>query len=187
MSQPPLAPRIPAADLRGAAGHLAGTVAIVIAAAPGGAHASTASSASVVSVDPPLLAVSFAAGGRMAAALAAGRFTVSALREEDQALARRLADPARPPGLDGLAGAALVTDVPGAPRLAGAAAWFACRVIQPVPVGDHTCFVAEILACGRDPGARPLLHYRGRYHALGEALSPASWSAAAFEELAAVW
>jgi flavin reductase (DIM6/NTAB) family NADH-FMN oxidoreductase RutF len=46
----------------------------------------------------------------------------------------------------------------GAPLLTDLPAWFEARVTDAVRRGDHTIFVAEIVACGlRDPGARSLV------------------------------
>jgi flavin reductase (DIM6/NTAB) family NADH-FMN oxidoreductase RutF len=46
----------------------------------------------------------------------------------------------------------------GAPILTDLPAWFEARVTDAVRRGDHTIFVAEIVACGvRDPAASPLV------------------------------
>ncbi|HKV70100.1 MAG TPA: flavin reductase family protein [Gemmatimonadales bacterium] len=53
----------------------------------------------------------------------------------------------------------------GAPILTDLPAWFEARVTDAVRRGDHTIFVAELVACGvRDPAVSPL------------ALSDTSWS-----------
>jgi len=45
----------------------------------------------------------------------------------------------------------------GAPLLVDLPAWFEARVTDAVARGDHTVFVAEIVACGlQDPSAAPL-------------------------------
>lgn len=175
---------------RGGAGHLASGVAIVITMVDGAPHATTASSGVVVSVDPPLLAIFFAAGSRMREALSAagpGTFTASLLRADDYGLGRRFASPARPTGWPGLAGLDLIRRDPSPPVLAHAVAWFDCQLRQIVPMGDHDCFVGEVIACDRDPAAPPLLYHRGRFHGLGPPVAPTAWSTLDRSDLTADW
>jgi len=175
-------------EFRGAAGHLASGVAVVVAMVGGTPHTATASSAVVASVEPPLVALFFAVGSRMHGALAAGNgFTVNVLGEADQGLARRFADPARVGGWPGFAGLDLVRRDPAPPVLARAAAWFDCRLREVVPTGDHACFVGAVVASGRDLDATPLLYHRGRFHGLGWPVAPARWSALDRSDLAADW
>lgn len=175
-------------DFRGAAGHLAGSVAVVIAETPNGPHAATASSVVVASHEPPMLAVFLRREGRTADAIAAsGRFTASILRAEDHTIALRLANPARPAGQAGLAGIDLVSAYDGPPALARAVAWFACRVRETAPAGDHLLFLGEVEASARDRSAGPLVHHRGRLHRLGGPVAPAPWLEAGREDLAADW
>jgi flavin reductase (DIM6/NTAB) family NADH-FMN oxidoreductase RutF len=73
------------------------------------------------------------------------------------------------------------------PILDRAAAWFDCRVRQVVEMGDHACFVGEVIECGRDPDAPPLLYYRGRFHGLGPPVAPTPWSTLDRSDLIADW
>ena len=50
----------------------------------------------------------------------------------------------------------------GVPVLEGALAQLACRVVERVPVGDHTLFVGEVEAAVTYDVA-PLVYHRGRY------------------------
>jgi flavin reductase (DIM6/NTAB) family NADH-FMN oxidoreductase RutF len=173
---------------RGAAGQVASGVAIVITMVNGEPHAATASSGVIASVDPPLLAVFFSIGTRIHEFLArSGSFTVNLLGQPDHALARRFANPARPSGWSGFAGVELLRCDLAPPVLAQAAAWFDCRVRQVVEMGDHACFVGEVVECGRDPDASPLLYYRGRFRGLGPPVAPASWSTLDRSDLIADW
>jgi flavin reductase (DIM6/NTAB) family NADH-FMN oxidoreductase RutF len=175
-------------DLRGAAGHLAGGVAVVIAMVDGVPHAATASSGVVASHDPPLLAVFFARGSRMAEGLERGeRYTFNLLRHADHAVARRFANPARASGWPAFAGLDLLARDPDPPILPHASAWFDCRLAQVVPTGDHACFLGEVLACARDPAATPLIHHRGRLHALGPSVAPPRWAGISDSDLSSVW
>jgi flavin reductase (DIM6/NTAB) family NADH-FMN oxidoreductase RutF len=181
-------PEDPRQAFRGTAGQIASGVAIVITMAAGEPHAATASSGVVASLDPPLLAVFFSIGSRMHDCLArSGSFTVNLLSRGDHGLARRFANPARPSGWAGFSGVDVLEREIGPPILAQAAAWFDCRVRQVVSMGDHDCFVGEVVACGRDPDAPPLLYYRGRFHGLGPAVAPAPWSTLDRSDLIADW
>lgn len=186
--EPPFpSPEGPRQLFRGAAGQLASGVAVVVTMVEGEPHAATASSGVVASLDPPLLAVFFAVGTRMHDGLAAtGAFTANLLDQADHGLARRFANPARSSGWPGFADLDLLRRDPP-PILARAAAWFDCRVRQVVPVGDHACFVGEVVDCGRDPDATPLLYYRGRFHGLGAPVAPAPWSSLDRSDLIADW
>ena len=173
---------------RGVAGQLTSGVAIVIAMVDGAPHGATASSGVVASVDPPLVAVFFANGSRMRDGLArSDEFTVNLLRQSDHGLARRFANPARPTGWAGFAGLDLLRRDPAPPHLSGAAAWLHCRLHRVIEMGDHACFVGEVVAGGRDPEAPPLLYYRGRFHGLGQPVAPAPWSTLDRADLTAEW
>lgn len=173
---------------RGAAGQIASGVAIVITMVDGEPHAATASSGVVASLNPPLLAVFFSLGSRMHEWLTqSGTFTVNLLGQPDHGLARRFANPARSSGWAGFAGVELRRRDPVPPILVQAAACFDCRVHQVVTMGDHGCFVGEVVGCGRDPDAPPLLYYRGRFHGLGPPVAPAPWSPLDRIDLVADW
>ncbi len=173
---------------RGAAGQIASGVAIVITMVDREPHAATASSGVVASLDPPLLAVFFSIGSRMHDCLAqSGNFTVNLLNRADHGLARRFANPARASGWAGFAGVELLRRELAPPVLAQAAAWFDCLVSQVVTIGDHGCFVGEVIRCGRDPDVPPLLYYRGRFHSLGPPVAPTPWSPLDRIDLVADW
>ncbi len=176
-------------DLRGVAGQIAGGVALVTTIAEGGEpHATTASAFLTVSSDPPLVAVFFANATRMHAFLReSGSFSVSVLRRGQHEIARRFARPGRPTGWIALSGLSIVHRDPRPPILADALAWLDCSVVQLVPMGDHGCFVAEVLAFDRVPEGEPLLYYRGRFHTLGGPAAPASWAPLERSDLAAEW
>ena len=178
----------PQQAFRGAAGQVASGVAIVIAMVGREPHAATASSGVVASLNPPLLAVFFSLRSRMHDYLAqSGSFTVNLLDRADHALARRFANPARPSGWAGFSGVEILQREIEPPILAQATAWFDCRVRQVVAMGDHRCFVGEVVECGRDPDAPPLLYYRGRFHGLGPAVAPTPWSTLDRSDLIADW
>jgi flavin reductase (DIM6/NTAB) family NADH-FMN oxidoreductase RutF len=173
---------------RGAAGQIASGVAVVMTMVDGEPHAATASSGVVASLDPPLLAVFFSTGSRMHECLAqGGGFSINLLGQSDHRLARRFANPARASGWAGFASVELSRRDFAPPILAQAAAWFDCRVREVVPMGDHGCFVGEVVECGRNPDQSPLLYYRGRFHGLGPPVAPAPWSPLDRIDLVADW
>ncbi|NUU22730.1 MAG: flavin reductase family protein [Streptomycetaceae bacterium] len=56
----------------------------------------------------------------------------------------------------------------GAPLVGGALATLECRTHQVVEAGDHSLVLGEVLAANLpSPEGLPLLHFRGRYRALG--------------------
>ena len=94
-----------------------------------------------------------------------GRFGVSILREEQEALSEFFADPERNPD------AARRLDIhynqmkSGTPVVADTLANLDCTVVQAHAAGDHTIFVAEVQEVAVAEGS-PLLYFRGRYGCL---------------------
>ena len=173
---------------RGLAGHLVTGVSVVVARLDGEPVAATAGSVVAASWDPPLLAVFFGAGSRMATAIAeAGRFTVNILGETDPGLARRFARPDRALGWSALADVGLMRRDPAPPVLAAAIAWADCALAQTIRTGDHHCYVGEVLDLDRHAEDDPLVYYRGRFRRLGTAVAPADWTAIDAGDLAAMW
>jgi flavin reductase (DIM6/NTAB) family NADH-FMN oxidoreductase RutF len=174
--------------IRGVAGRLVTSVSVVVTMVDGEPLATTAGSAVVASWDPPLLAVLFESGSRMEAALEqCDRFTVNVLGETDHGLARGFARPDRELGWAALSGAEFLRRDPCPPVLPAAVAWADCAVVQRIPIGDHCCFVGEVLeAMARDEAA-PLAYSRGRFRALGGAVAPAAWTAVDAADLTTIW
>ena len=178
----------PRQAFRGAAGQISSGVAVVITMVDGEPHAATASSGVAASIEPPLLAIFFSIGSRLHDCLTqSDGFTVSLLSQADHGLARRFANPARPSGWAGFSGVEVLPREVEPPILAQAAAWFDCRVNQIVTMGDHSCFLGEVIGCGRDPDVPPLLYYRGRFHGLGPPVAPTPWATLDRSDLIADW
>ncbi|MGH2617029.1 MAG: flavin reductase family protein [Thermomicrobiales bacterium] len=172
----------------GFAGHLVTGVAVVVTLADGEPFATTAGSVVAASWEPPLLAVFFRTGSRIAAALdRSGRFTVNILGEADHGLAHRFARSDRERGWAPFSDIELLHREPSPPVLAEAIAWADCSVTHAIPVGDHRCYASQILALDRRPDKAPLVYYRGRLRSLGTAVAPATWAAVDAGDLAAVW
>jgi len=151
--------------LRDVMGRFPTGVAVVACDGPDGPSGLTTSALASVSLDPPLLLVCLDNGSRTLDAVRdARRFSVSVLRDGQDALALRFASKAQMG--DKFAGVA-VERHDGVPVLADALAWFACELRELLPGGDHVIAIGAITALGADPsGGRPLLHHRGAFAGL---------------------
>ena len=56
-----------------------------------------------------------------------------------------------------------------APLIAGARAWFECKLVSHHTVGDHTVFYGEVLRTSWDKTKSALVLFDRSYYALGEA------------------
>jgi flavin reductase (DIM6/NTAB) family NADH-FMN oxidoreductase RutF len=172
----------------GFAGHLVTGVTVVVTLDDGEPFATTAGSVVAASWEPPLLAVLFQTGSRMATALdRCDRFTVNVLGETDHGLACRFARPCRRHGWAALTDVALLRRDPSPPIFANAVAWADCATVQSIPIGDHQCYVGAVLNLDRDDASVPLAYYRGRFRGLGPAIAPAAWATLDAADLAAAW
>ncbi|AGL15831.1 flavin reductase family protein [Actinoplanes sp. N902-109] len=126
-------------------------------------HGTTVSAVTAISREPLLVGVCLHRRSSFVRHLgAAGRFSVSVLRAEQQGVAQWFADPGRP------AGTAQFDPVPwqpdprtGAPLLTGALAHFSCRLRDRLTLGDHDLLVAEVETGAAGTGT-PLLSFAGR-------------------------
>ncbi len=103
--------------------------------------------------------------------LAAGEFGVN-LVSEAQAAAMRFAGHFSKADTDKLSSTAFDT-YPGnrirAPMIRGSLLNAECRLVQHLPIGDHTAFIGEVIEFSVNPEARPLVLHHGS-HRLGEKL-----------------
>ena len=123
----------------------------------------TANSFNSVSLDPPLVlwSLSRAANSHLAFEQCE-RYAINVLSAGQVGLARRFSRP----HADRFDGVDYTTGWSGAPLLAGAVAWFECRHFSWQPIGDHTLFVGEVVACTRTQGA-PLVFHHSRFKGAG--------------------
>lgn len=151
--------------LRDVMGRFPTGVAVVACDGREGPSGLTTSALTSVSLEPPLLLACLDNGSRtLEAVREAGRFSVSVLREGQEALALRFASKAEMG--EKFAGVALDRE-DGVPVLAHALAWIACDLRELLPGGDHSIAVGAVTAAGADPsGGRPLLHHRGAFAGL---------------------
>ncbi|GAA1344794.1 flavin reductase family protein [Saccharothrix algeriensis] len=146
--------------LRRAMSRFASGVTVVTTAVDGPdgpeAHGMTANAFLSVSLSPPLVLVSVAAGARSHRRIAdTGRYGVSVLRAEQQALSRHFA------GVEAAPEQVRFDWRDGLPLIDGALVQLACTVRASHPAGDHVLHVASVDRLWADDGA-PLLLYNGR-------------------------
>lgn len=129
----------------------------------------TVSALMSVSLDPPLVLVSLGGKGYVnEVMLRCDRWACSMLSSGQAAMASRFATPGRPSARHLVAGAphhrgpyseAIVID--------GGVAALEAETTQVVPAGDHTLFLARVLAVDYvTPGLQPLIRLRGRYRSV---------------------
>ena len=160
-------------EFRAALGRFTSGVTVITVETPSGdVHGMTASSFCSVSLQPPLVLVCIDHMAETYLHLRErGRFGVSVLKEEQEALSEFFADPERNPD------AARRLDVhynqmkSGMPVLANTLANLDCTVVQAHAAGDHTIFVGEVKEVSVAEGS-PLLYFRGRYGACRERQVP---------------
>jgi len=125
----------------------------------------TVNALSSVSLEPPLVMVALDRRRFLTPIVrAAGRYAVSVLSEEQQALSDCFAGAPVEPGRDAFCGAAWHAGPTGLPLIDGAIATLECSVVETFSAGDHDLFIGRVDSLeseGQHP--MPLLYYRRRY------------------------
>ena len=126
-----------------------------------GPHGMTANAFMSASLDPPLVVVAIRREARLHAAVERSEgYGVSILPAFMEREARRFA------GLpvDAVAREPSLVERSGVPVLEGAIAWLATRLTAAHAAGDHTLFVAEVVALGAGDGDEaPLAFFRSAF------------------------
>ncbi len=133
-------------------------VTVIAALTATGAHATTVSAFSSLSLDPPLVLAALDGSSELLATLVLhdrARFAVHVLGAGQEELARQCAEK-RP---DKLASVRW-TEREGVPCIEGGVAWLACEVEDLVPAGDHVIVTGLVVAT--EVHAAPALAYRAR-------------------------
>jgi flavin reductase (DIM6/NTAB) family NADH-FMN oxidoreductase RutF len=141
-------------------------VTIVTAVHEGQQHGMTVSSFTSISLDPPLIIISLQTASRTHdVVVKAGAFGVTILAVDQQGLSERFAShqSSMSERLDGLETETLVT---GAPLIKGGLAYLDCRMVQNIPVGMNTVFLAEVVAVRADDHDEPLVYHDRTYRQL---------------------
>jgi flavin reductase (DIM6/NTAB) family NADH-FMN oxidoreductase RutF len=92
-----------------------------------------------------------------------GEFAATILSADQKDLSDRFAGkfPEIKDRFDGLPTETLVLDVP---LLKGGIAYFNCHVVNSIPVGENTLFVAEVIAVRGEGEGNPLVYHNRVYH-----------------------
>ena len=157
-------------QLRNAFGRFATGVAVLSTLHEDQPHGMTVNAFMSVSLDPPLVVVSLDDHSYLHRILpAAGRYGVSLLAEDQEALSNHFAG-RTVPGLY-----VRFTMRQGVPLLEGAVAYLVVRVTDVHPSGDHTLYIGRVEHFEARDG-RPLLFFAGKYQQLGaERAKPTSF------------
>jgi 3-hydroxy-9,10-secoandrosta-1,3,5(10)-triene-9,17-dione monooxygenase reductase component len=128
----------------------------------------TVNALSSVSLDPPLVMVALDRRRFITPMVRAyGRFAVSVLAGDQQALSDCFAHAAVKPGREDFCGASWHAGPTGLPLIDGAIATLECTVVQTFWAGDHDLFIGRVESlddgAGPDEAVNPLLYFRRRY------------------------
>ncbi|GJF30573.1 monooxygenase [Kitasatospora sp. NE20-6] len=151
---------VTAADYRKVLGRVPTAVSVVTAQTPDGPVGVTVGSFTSVSLDPPLVVFYCDLRSASAAAVvAAGRFCVNVLAEDQQSQCGAFAGRTG----DRFASCTWEPAGNGAPRIDGCTAWIECDVESSVPAGDHLAITGRVRQLSAADGdRRPLIFHQGR-------------------------
>src|SRR5271157_4830679 len=151
-------------EFRSALGRFAtGVTVITVETAEQYIHGMTASAFCSVSLRPPLVLVCVDHLAETYLHLRErGKFGVSVLKQEQDALSEFFADPERNPDAAYRLGIRYRSMKSGMPVLENALANLDCGVVDAHVGGDHTIFVGEVREVTLSEGS-PLLYFRGQY------------------------
>ena len=138
-------------------------VAVVTATYAGEQYGMTVNSFTSISLEPPLISIALKQLTHThALVVQAGKFAVTILTSEQKELAERFAGkfPTMSNRFEGLETDTLEID---APLLKNGMADFNCRVVQSIPVGENTLFVAEVIAARGEGDGFPLVYHNRVY------------------------
>ena len=147
-------------QFRNALGRFASGVTVVTTCYAGRTHGMTANAFVSVSLAPPLVLVSIDNRAYLHRVLPeAGRYGVSVLAEEQEALSNHFAGRT----VEGLH--IRFVERHGMPLLGGAVAYFVVQVIDAHLAGDHTLYIGRVEHFEASDG-KPLLFHAGKYQQL---------------------
>lgn len=161
-------PQTPTGRFRQVVGRFATGVTVVTTRSDGVPHGMTVNAFASVSLDPLLILVCVDRSASLHPMLAAsGVFAVTVLGGGQERESMFFASPERPGGRDQFAGIAWHdAPVTGSPVLSGGLAYLDCRLVEVLPGGDHSVFLAEVVDAGTLRDGDPLVFYQSRYRRL---------------------
>ena len=143
-------------------------VAVVTAQHNGQRYGMTVNSFTSISLDPPLISVALKHLTHTHELVEkSGEFGVTILASHQKELSDRFAgrSPEIHDRFDGVATETLLID---APLIRGGIACFNCKVMNSIPVGENTLFVAEVTAVRGEGEGYPLVYHNRVYWQLTE-------------------
>jgi 3-hydroxy-9,10-secoandrosta-1,3,5(10)-triene-9,17-dione monooxygenase reductase component len=153
-------------DLRSAMRRFAAGIAVATFVSDGEGNGLTVGSLVSLSLEPPLVGISIGLdSARYEPLRHAGRFAVSILAGDQEAVAQHFARSGIPP-LALWRGIPLRESERSEPLIDGAVAWLGCVTRAEHWAGDHTIFVGEVewIELGREAPA--LVYFRGGYESV---------------------
>jgi len=136
-------------------------VAVVTAEHEGQRYGMTVNSFTSISLEPPLISVALRQLTHTYELVEkSGEFALTILSANQGELSDRFAGkiPNIPDRFDGVETSKLLID---APLIKGGMAYLNCRVVNSIPVGENTLFIAEVIAaCGEGEGDPLVYHNR---------------------------
>lgn len=134
-------------------------VAVITAAHDGQRYGMTVNSFTSVSLEPPLVSVTLKQLTHTHdLVVKSNAFSVTILSADQKELSDRFAGKL-PDIHDRFAGLSLETLTLDAPLLKGGLAYFNCRVVSSIPVGENTLFLSEVIAVSGSGEGEPLAYH----------------------------
>jgi flavin reductase (DIM6/NTAB) family NADH-FMN oxidoreductase RutF len=146
-------------------------VAVVTAQHDGHRYGMTVNSFTSISLDPPLISVALKHLTHTHELVEkSGQFAITVLASHQKDLSDRFAGklPNIQDRFDGVATEKLLID---APLIREGVACFNCRVLQSIPVGENTLFVAEVIAARGEGEGSPLVYHNRTYWKLNDPIA----------------
>jgi flavin reductase (DIM6/NTAB) family NADH-FMN oxidoreductase RutF len=165
------APSLDGGALRRTMGRFATGVAVITTEYHGQRHGMTVNSLTSVSLDPPMLLVSFTRGSRTANAVSrAACFGVNVLSARQEAISNHFARR----GEDHFAEVPLDHGPLGVPLISNAIAQLVCTVGREIDAGDHVIVLGDIVHA-RHRNGLPLCFFSGTYGDFHDRGNPAEF------------
>ena len=138
-------------------------VAIVTSIYEGQQYGMTVNSFTSISLEPPLISVALKQLTHTHELIVkSGMFSVTILTAEQKELSDRFAGKL-PNIMDRFAGVQTETISLDSPVFKNGMAYFDCRVVSSMPVGENTLFVAEVLDAHGEGQGNPLVYHNREY------------------------
>jgi len=134
-------------------------VAVITASHEGEQYGMTVNSFTSISLEPPLISVTLKQLTHThALVVTSGEFSITILSSEQKEISDRFAGkiPDIHNRFDGVRTERLSLE---APLLAGGMAYFNCRVVNSIPAGENTLFIAEVVAARGEGEGNPLVYH----------------------------